>query len=274
MSSRMSISVLANEILLEIFFMNTNIFLENDCLRTTIYCSQVCRSWRSLLLFTPSVWGRLLHVNELRPRNSSTREKILSRSRNSLLWVSGTIYSRQLHGEAQLLRFLLNSILYPNWDRIEHLNLSIHSASEEDLWPIIQLPAPNLRSFHFSGKADHEWHVVFTTDAQPLFSDCAPMLQRFSADCIPFTLSAPWMRHLRKSLWDPSLPFARFSYAFSRCPSLKISFFSTYLWKNRTLMFHFSLPFFHISPKFPSKISTCTTVSYSLIKFIPQTAAP
>lgn len=175
--------------------MNTNIFLEDDCLRTTIRCSQVCHTWRSLLLSTPSIWGRLLHLGELSTTSNTGRDEILTRSRSSLLWVSGSIYV-PINREDQTLLFLLKSVLHPNWDRIEYLNLAIQSPSEEDFWPILQRPAPNLRSFSFSAKSSKL--LVSTTEAQPLFSNHAPLLRRFSADCLPIDLSSVWIRHLRQ----------------------------------------------------------------------------
>ncbi|KDR66056.1 hypothetical protein GALMADRAFT_273768, partial [Galerina marginata CBS 339.88] len=85
------ITMLHFDILREIFLFNANIFTKRKCIETTRLSSQVCHSWRSLILKSPTIWGRLLELSELELSTDRWREEVLRRSGNSLLWVRGQV---------------------------------------------------------------------------------------------------------------------------------------------------------------------------------------
>ncbi|KAF9552319.1 hypothetical protein CPC08DRAFT_714715 [Agrocybe pediades] len=70
----------------------------HDRLRAARYSSQVCRSWRSLLLRSPIVWARLLDLNSLRKSKEKWTEEVVSRIGNAPIWIEGPVVS--MMGEA------------------------------------------------------------------------------------------------------------------------------------------------------------------------------
>lgn len=56
---------LNHDLLLHIFEQNAHMFTDDNALITTRTASQVCQEWRSLLLATPFLWGRLLDFDVL-----------------------------------------------------------------------------------------------------------------------------------------------------------------------------------------------------------------
>ncbi|PPQ74649.1 hypothetical protein CVT26_005694 [Gymnopilus dilepis] len=190
----MVVSQLPTEILLEIFFLNTNIFVDYNCLQTTISCTQVCSIWRTLLLSMPSLWAHLLHLDKLQTISNSARREILARSRNDNLWVVGVVHDSGILGGDKILPFFVDAILFSNqWVRIEHLHISIDAPSKKLFWPLFQRRAPNMRSLTF-----HALFEISSDDDKPLFLNHAPSLRQFSSNCIPFNLTSCWIGQLRQ----------------------------------------------------------------------------
>ncbi|KAF8877239.1 hypothetical protein CPB84DRAFT_1752223 [Gymnopilus junonius] len=183
---------LPSDIILDVFFLNTNIFLERNCLRTTIACSQVCTSWRSLLLSTISIWGRLLHVGELLRMNDTGKREILARTGNSPLWVAGMLVRSGNDRD-----FIIHYIINANWARIEHFHLFIAKPTKIEFEPILQRPAPSLRSFDFSS---HRWPLAIfgSTQKRLLFFGQAPLLRVVAVDGLEPALSTLCLRRLRQ----------------------------------------------------------------------------
>ena len=53
------------DLLMAIFEMNANMFVDDRALGTTRSTSQVCRSWRNIVLVTPSIWAKLIDLDYL-----------------------------------------------------------------------------------------------------------------------------------------------------------------------------------------------------------------
>ncbi|PPQ74646.1 hypothetical protein CVT26_005692 [Gymnopilus dilepis] len=187
----MKILQLTNDNMLDIFFLNANIFHEESALQTTLICSRVCTRWRALLLSTPSIWAHVLDVGQFARISSAGQAEILSRTGNAPLWVSANIVGGGNAGD--LLTF---SLIRDHWNRIEHLKLFISHLDGRDLWPALAQPAPILRTFELS--TGQKGLMDTNNSEMPLFSDHAPALQSFAGECLPLNLSAPWLRGIRQ----------------------------------------------------------------------------
>ena len=55
-----------------IFEMNANMFVDDRALGTTRSTSQVCRSWRNIMLVTPSIWAKLIDLDYCRNSTKCT----------------------------------------------------------------------------------------------------------------------------------------------------------------------------------------------------------
>ncbi len=53
------------DLLLDIFEMNVNMFSDTRALNTARFTSQVCRSWRNIMLTKPSIWAKLIDFDSL-----------------------------------------------------------------------------------------------------------------------------------------------------------------------------------------------------------------
>ncbi|KDR66063.1 hypothetical protein GALMADRAFT_148224 [Galerina marginata CBS 339.88] len=188
------------DILREIFLFNANIFTEKNCLETTRLSSQVCHSWRSLILNSPSIWGRLFELSALEQSTERWGKEVLSRSENSLLWVYGSVSGCITHNQPGTKLFY--HILAAHWERIQHLSITITDLPiDEQLWQPLLKPAPYLQSLIVHPSNLRQGYLFLTssssTPAALLFSNQAPMLRKFSTQCVAFSLTSTWLSHLR-----------------------------------------------------------------------------
>ncbi|KDR68516.1 hypothetical protein GALMADRAFT_1033618 [Galerina marginata CBS 339.88] len=206
---------LANKyILLLIFSLNADIFSVKDALRTTRMSSQACRSWRSILLDTPSLWAKLIDLDVLDQVTDNWRNEVLRRSADCLLWIKGTkrIYNASLwvkgpddvnriqYDVSSLQRFFF-SVLAAHWSRIERVAVSIEAGCvDSQAWRCIYLPAPRLRDFELEF---HDMDTTLVAPIVPLFANHAPLLTTFYAKHVKFDISAPWVPALRSITIGP-----------------------------------------------------------------------
>ncbi|KAF8908622.1 hypothetical protein CPB84DRAFT_168769 [Gymnopilus junonius] len=135
---------LNEDLLWSIFHLNADMFTDQKALETTRLTSQVCSSWRNLMLAAPSLWGRLIDLDALL-RNSADRwgHELLRRNGEALLWIK----SSSIIAEAPLA--LLLYVLEGSWFRIQRLALSInsfHFKANAKIWDKFYLPAPHLQN--------------------------------------------------------------------------------------------------------------------------------
>ncbi|KDR76944.1 hypothetical protein GALMADRAFT_420443 [Galerina marginata CBS 339.88] len=189
------ISALHHDMLYEIFLWNADMFDDEylpDAIRQS---SQVCRAWRSCLLNSPDIWGRLIDLAVLDQKTDFWRDEILRRSGNSMLEISGSVSHAkfQVYKPVDLFFF---SILDSHWARIRHFRIRIRKEvpTEKDLWSPLLRPAPNLQTFTLN--LNRGVLGPLSPSTIPLFSDHAPILYHFTAEFLLVSLTAPWLSHL------------------------------------------------------------------------------
>ncbi|KDR65684.1 hypothetical protein GALMADRAFT_1248600 [Galerina marginata CBS 339.88] len=194
------ITTLHHDIHREIFLSNANIFAEKKCLETTRLSSQVCHTWRSHILNSPTIWGRLLELSALERCTEQWREEVLRRSGDSLLWIYGHASGSFTYPRIGTKFFY--RILNTYWERIEHLSMTTMDLPiDEELWQPLLRPAPFLQSFSvvplgLRRVVNHFPASNFNTPSSPLFSDHAPVLRKFCTNGFAFSLTSPWLADL------------------------------------------------------------------------------
>ncbi|PPQ70677.1 hypothetical protein CVT26_014616 [Gymnopilus dilepis] len=224
----MKILQLTNDNMLDIFFLDANIFHEESALQTILQCSHVCTPWRALLLSTPSIWARVLDVDQLIKISSAGQVEILSRTGNAPLWLSANIRGNSKAGD--LLSF---SLIRDHWNRIEHLKLCISHLDGREMWPVLARPAPILRTFELS--TSQKGLMDTNSSEMPLFSNRAPVLQSFVGECLPLNLSAPWLRGIRQLCLGYHLSMFDILTCLQSTPQLEILITSTVSSRNTNL---------------------------------------
>ncbi|KDR76717.1 hypothetical protein GALMADRAFT_247093 [Galerina marginata CBS 339.88] len=112
---------LDHDILWYIIKLNTDLFVNHHTLQSTRCYSQVCQSWRSFIIGSPTLWGKLIDLNELYLSGEHWRSEVLRRSGDSLLWVKwdSTEVSTPPCG---LFREFFEVIMNDHWERIQKLS--------------------------------------------------------------------------------------------------------------------------------------------------------
>ena len=149
------------------------------------HTSQVCTSWRSLALASPSLWANTINLKYLDQKDDNWRHEVLTRTRNSPMSVMG-----DLHEGRPTAEFFL-SLLGNHWMRLRRIYIRImdKSIGEDERWLSTQSPAPNLEIFriHFPS------HPAFSTTDDTLFSNMAPSIHTLITCSINFKLSGRWL---------------------------------------------------------------------------------
>ena len=164
-----------------------------SALTTTRYTSQVCVSWRQLIIGSSSLWGNVIDLQFLNQKSDTWRNEVLLRTGNSELSIIGSILRVDDRGSAGFFQLLLKN----HWTRIVSVNVTIHSFDTrkwpDDAWSALERPAPNLRSFSIT--FDDEPHR-FSSPGFSLFANHAPLLTRFSQNRAPINHKASWLAGL------------------------------------------------------------------------------
>lgn len=192
------IDMLPSYILWLIFEMNstsTGSDLDSP-LTTCISSSQICCTWRRIMLNSPSIWGRLIDFEHPFLLSRSWRTELLRRSENAPLWIQGRVDNRQ--GNDYLFFILKN-----HWERIQVLDiqpwsgLHANSLKDDELWAAFLRPAPILQTFKFSNLSYESEPDLFPNSPIPLFADQAPQLKVFRSTRVALNLRAPWISHVQ-----------------------------------------------------------------------------
>ncbi|KAF4613355.1 hypothetical protein D9613_010865 [Agrocybe pediades] len=187
------ISVLHEELLRTIFLVNTDFVSEDNLVRhspliTARRCSQVCRRWRSIILSSSTIWGRVIDVNRLQQRKDDWRKEVFTRTGEAVLWVYG-----RLDRLGRMWDTFLFTFLQTNWRRVQILVIidSNHGLDRQKRWAFLKEPAPQLRAI------DIEQTFVPSGDSCP-FTDDAPLLREYSVTGIGcrFPTNASWLPNL------------------------------------------------------------------------------
>ncbi|PPQ92241.1 hypothetical protein CVT25_008924 [Psilocybe cyanescens] len=189
------ILTLNQDVLWSIFKINVHLN-EKDSLQSLREYSQVCSVWRWLILESPSLWGKLLNLNELLTASDLWRKAVIERSEGSLLWVKGDFIGVSRRKLRPILEFAYE-VLETRWDRVQRLYLTIdYRKIDFDKWPSLHRSAPHLQLFKVS-ITGRRMPIPKTTPQVCLFGHDAPLLVDFQANGLPFALDAPWLCNLR-----------------------------------------------------------------------------
>ncbi|KDR83254.1 hypothetical protein GALMADRAFT_263599 [Galerina marginata CBS 339.88] len=202
----MSMDTLASDLLWEIFLLNANMDddsyykinsnttaaenyeraeIRSRAMVTTTYTSQVCRRWRTLLLTSSSLWGRVVDLELLFLGKENWRVEVLRRTGISLLYVKGRFkQSVKLYVHQNAVIALLDR----EWPRIQKFHVTLGLSNDHGplgthpFWGVIQRPAEHLESFTLTLKVNQMLQPLDDTETPPirLFLDHAPSLREFS----------------------------------------------------------------------------------------------
>jgi hypothetical protein len=190
---------LPGEILEEIFIFRVNNKPPVLCDVRSI--SQVCRHWREIVVGWPSLWGRVISLDELNQVRDDWRIEVLRRAKTSALHIFGILE------DVRTLDFVL-SLMDTQWSRIRRLELDIIAslpAHADDRWRVILRPAPLLQSFVLDIQTAP--YAVLTSPGKPLFGGHAPQLNTFVPSAIDYNLRGSWTSTLRQLELTSEHPF-------------------------------------------------------------------
>ncbi|KAF4613272.1 hypothetical protein D9613_010852 [Agrocybe pediades] len=240
------ISVLHEDLLFNIFFENTYLDFDNfessfdtfffreripdggtEALITAQHCSLVSRQWRSIYLSSPSIWGRLISVDDLKRKTENWRNEVMARTGEASLWVYGHLR------DDETLHFVF-PFLEQNWARVQMLFLIDNNPLEatqtrltladgQKRWAFLKEPAPQLQRICITMSSPMD--EAYLPPARTLFSNNAPPLLRHFAvsDRIPQILSRRNLSSLSLSSKIPTEEFLKMLQEMPELLSLKIS---------------------------------------------------
>ena len=208
---------LNDDIFLYILDLNTNIFAEDGALPTSRATSQVCHSWRELMLALPLLWAKLIDFD------------VIGQHKVEALWVDELL--RRSGGESALrikanrvlgivdpprptLQELFLTVLSENWYRIQVLVVDLRWSNfdlRRAFCNTISLPTPALVSFDFTAGVSTEdiaYQAVPGKFEHPLFANQAPCLRAFKTTLHDFDLRAPWIHNLSDIYIGHSFPLS------------------------------------------------------------------
>ncbi|KIM34926.1 hypothetical protein M413DRAFT_32909 [Hebeloma cylindrosporum] len=140
-------------------------------LTITRHSSQVCASWRQLILGSPSLWGNMIDLESLQQKSDTWRNEVLLRTGNSELSIKGNVM-------AETSEFFV-SLFKNHWTRIKRIQVlfCMHAEEWPDAWNALGCPAPSLRlcSIHFG----YGLPRIYSSPGFSLFANHAPLLTSF-----------------------------------------------------------------------------------------------
>ncbi len=188
------IHTLDQDILLYIFSLNGDMFSDESALRTTRIASQVCQSWRNLMLATPSLWARLIDMDRLcDPWRVGRIEELIGRSGSAPLWIR----AEWTWLSANIAEFVLR-VIEENWHRLQ--KLVVQDQSPDFNFKLSQLaygsPAPCLETFNVTFGPEALGRNTAAAPLPPLFGGHVPWLRKFHFDNYIIKQREPWLPQL------------------------------------------------------------------------------
>ena len=165
-------------------------------LMTARHTSQVCTSWRQLIIDSPSLWGNIINLGALRQKSDAWRNEILLRTGNSDLSIFGMLIGGYIQHAKEFLEMLLEN----HWTRIKWVHITINSFGAVKQWPdsawsALGRPAPNLRFFSIRFEQDDRPSIC-SSPGFILFANHAPLLAHFQQNHLLINLEASWISDL------------------------------------------------------------------------------
>jgi len=193
---------LNNDLLWHIFMINATHASQttHERLDTTRNTSQVCQRWRSLILGSPSIWGKLMiiHTNA----EKEWMNEVLKRAKDSLLWVD--VYCSST--DSQPLPLLFMTICDEKWDRVEVLDIYTRPSETRGpdratmlLWKLMGRPAPNLRSVTILNRG-RNFDKELSKD---IFANHAPRLESMTCRLCRITHNFNWLSKITSLAFLP-----------------------------------------------------------------------
>jgi len=186
---------LNNDVLWHIFCFNTipdHYFLNPDSYQaseesstlTARWSSQVCQSWRSIILSSPKIWANSINMRHFSQKDSYWRDEVLKRTGGCSLSIIGNEITTE-HPAASFLFFLLES----HWICLRRIYLLIMdpSFSKDSRWKRLEIgESPTLEIFNM--RFPRSFHAMQTTDN--IF--ITPRLHTLIIHQFSFNLARPW----------------------------------------------------------------------------------
>ena len=91
-------------------------------LTTARHISQVCASWRQLIIDSPSLWGNIIDLQSLRQESDTWKNEVLLRTGNSNLSIFGNIHGKGWQHAKKFLEILLKN----HWTRIQWVQVEFN----------------------------------------------------------------------------------------------------------------------------------------------------
>ena len=144
------IGTLHQDLLWQIFAINTILDLpetneEFDTrpspLTTARHLSQVCASWRQLILDFSSIWGNIIDLEVLQQNSDAWRNEVLLRTGNSDLSIFGDICGEGRQRAEEFLEILLKN----HWTRIKWIHVKFSGFDTADWSDMPGVPLHALR---------------------------------------------------------------------------------------------------------------------------------
>ncbi|PPR03264.1 hypothetical protein CVT26_008110, partial [Gymnopilus dilepis] len=151
-----------------------------------IRTSQVCHSWRRILLGSPSIWGRLLHLDDMNNMSSARKYELLGRTGDAPLCIRGSSMSPNTE-------FFFFGILQTEWRRIKEIDVRISHTWSDSVWNPLLGSNHALQYFRL---LDGQNPILKHLQGK-VFSDSVPSLRSFLSPTVAIDLHAPWLAHLR-----------------------------------------------------------------------------
>ena len=180
---------------------------------TVLQCSsQVCRSWRTIILQAPSLWSRVIDMDVLRISPQKWREEVMERTGEAPLHVKGCVYES---GDESLFVWIISKF----GARIRNLDVvgEPDSSNLASAISFLQYPAPCLESF----KLQIDGVMPLGNSNFSLFSDNAPSLRSYFHTGILFNIGTHWLSNLCNLYICSHIGLCRLLEILSRTPRLQ-----------------------------------------------------
>lgn len=170
-------------------------------LTVTRRTSQVCRPWRSLILSSTAIWGRVIDLPILNRSSELWSREVLKRTGEAPLDIKG-----ELLGTSPYPLFLL--LVQHHWTRIRSLDVGIFAVGwiSKEAWEFLKQPAPNMKVFSIRFHDLYPDNQGFFSETNmKLFANRASSLRELLISHITFDPRASWFANLRNL--DLASPF-------------------------------------------------------------------
>ena len=170
------------------------IFLEADvtCLGHT---SQVCSTWRDVVVSASSLWARAIHLTVLAPSQDELVQEVIRRTSQAPLHIFASLcYPMPYHGTQRTAAVtILETLFKHHWKRTRTVNLHairLDLSQEPVFEELLQQPAPRLEVFCVC--------LSNPNTTLRLFSNDSPSLKECELSHIAFSTGTLWLRNVRQ----------------------------------------------------------------------------